>query len=157
MYEATFEIVVWQIPSILFRTPFVEYAQATWNGKGFRKYRLSNCVQFTPHYQLSKYRTMSLSWTFTTILGPVWRIKGAVSVSPTNQMPAFILIDSPQHSTRATRRQWHANVPHKCTLVRFFYKVNNFELMNNFSHWCTASSVEFSNAFLNIFHRFFFQ
>ena len=29
------------------------------------------------------------------------------------------------------------------------------ELMNNFSHWCTASNLEFSNAFLNIFHRFF--
>ena len=36
-----------------------------------------------------------------------------VSVSPTNQMPAFILIDSPQYPTRATRRQWLANVPHK--------------------------------------------
>ena len=35
-----------------------------------------------------------------------------VSVSPTNQMPAFILIDSPQYPTRATRRQWLANVPH---------------------------------------------
>ena len=78
-----------------------------------------------------------------------------VSVSPTNQMPAFILIDSPQYPTRATRRQWLANVPHKCTLVRFFRKVNNFELMNNFSHWCTASDLEFSNAFLNIFHFFF--
>ena len=43
-----------------------------------------------------------------------------VSVSPTNQMPAFILIDSPQCPTRATWRQWLANVPHKCTLVRFF-------------------------------------
>ena len=78
-----------------------------------------------------------------------------VSVSPTNQMPAFILIDSPQYPTRATRRQWLANVPHKCTLVRFFFKVNNFELMNNFSHWCTPSNLEFSNAFLNIFHSFF--
>ena len=68
-----------------------------------------NCVsiQFTPHCQ-------------------------GVSVSPTNQMPAFILIDSPQYPTRATRRQWLANVPQKCTLVRFFCKVNNFELMNNF-------------------------
>ena len=62
-----------------------------------------------------------------------------VSVSPTNQMPPFILIDSPQYPTRATRRQWLANVPHKCILVRFFCKVNNFELMNNFSHRCTAS------------------
>ena len=72
-----------------------------------------------------------------------------VSVSPTNQMPAFILID-----TRATRRQRLANVPHKCTLIRFYCKVNNFELMNFFSHWCTASNLEFSNAFLNIFHIF---
>ena len=78
-----------------------------------------------------------------------------VSVSPTNQMPAFILIDSPQYPTRATRRHWLANVPHKCTLVRFFCKVNNFELINIFSHWCTASDLEFSNAFLNIFHSFF--
>ena len=29
----------------------------------------------------------------------------SVSVSPTNQMPAFILIDSPQYPARATRRQ----------------------------------------------------
>ena len=78
-----------------------------------------------------------------------------VSVSPTNQMPAFILIDSPQYPPRATRRQWLANVPHKCTLVRFFCKVNNFELMNNFSHRCTASTLQISNAFLNIFHSFF--
>ena len=78
-----------------------------------------------------------------------------VSVSPTNQMTAFILIDSPQYPTRATWCQWRANVLHKCTLVRFFCKVNNFELMNNFSHWCTASNLEFSNSFLNIFHRFF--
>ena len=47
-----------------------------------------------------------------------------------------------------------ANVPHKCTLIRFFCKVNNFELMNNFSHWCTDSNLEFSNVFLNIFHSF---
>ena len=53
-------------------------------------------------------------------------------VSPTNRMPAFILIDSPQCPTRATWRHWLANVPHKCTLVRFFCKVNNFELMKNF-------------------------
>ena len=55
-----------------------------------------------------------------------------VSVSPTNQMPAFILINNPQYPTRATRRQWPANVPHKCTLVGFYCIVNNFELMNNF-------------------------
>ena len=78
-----------------------------------------------------------------------------VSVSPTNQMPAFVLIDSPQYPTRATRRHWLANVPNKCTLVRFYCKVNNFKLINNFSHWCTASNLEFSNAFLNIFHSFF--
>ena len=77
-----------------------------------------------------------------------------VSVSPTNQMPAFILIDSPQYPTWATRRQWIANFPHKCTLVRFFCKVNNFELMNNFSHRCTASNLQVSNAFLNIFQFF---
>ena len=35
-----------------------------------------------------------------------------VSVSPTNQMPALILIDSPQYPTRGTRRQWLANAPH---------------------------------------------
>ena len=80
-----------------------------------------------------------------------------VSVSPTNQMPAFILIDSPQYPTRDTRRQWLANVPHKCTLVRSFCKVNNFELMNNFSHRCTASNLQISNAFLNIFHSFYFK
>ena len=28
-----------------------------------------------------------------------------------------------------------ANVPHKCTLIGFFCKVNNFELMNIFSRW----------------------
>ena len=55
-----------------------------------------------------------------------------VSVSPTNQMPAFILIDSPQYPTRAARRQLLANGPHECTLVRSFCKMNNFELMNNF-------------------------
>ena len=56
-----------------------------------------------------------------------------VSVSPTNQVPSFILIDSPQYPTRAT-----------------------FELMNNFSHRCTASNLQISNAFLNMFHSFFF-
>ena len=55
-----------------------------------------------------------------------------VSVSPTNQMPEFILIDSPQCPTRVTWRRWLANVPHKCTLVRFFCKEYNFELMENF-------------------------
>ena len=55
-----------------------------------------------------------------------------VSVSPTNQMPAFILIDSPQCPTRVTWRRWLANVPHKCTLVRFFCKEYNFEFMKNF-------------------------
>ena len=78
-----------------------------------------------------------------------------VSVSPTNQMPAFIMIDSPQYPTRAPRREWLANVPNKCTLVRFFCKVNNFELMNYFSHRCTASNLQISNEFLNIFHSFF--
>ena len=77
-----------------------------------------------------------------------------VSVSPTNQMPAFILIDSPQYPTRAIRCQWLANVPNKCTLVRFFCKVNNFELMNNFSQRCTANNLQISNAFLNIFLKF---
>ena len=75
-----------------------------------------------------------------------------VSVSPTNQMPTFILIDSPQCPTRATWRQWLANDPHKCTLVRFFCKVNNFELMK---HFLTDALSEFSNIMLNIFHRFF--
>ena len=34
-----------------------------------------------------------------------------MSVSQTNQMPAFILIDSPQYPTRATRRQWLSECP----------------------------------------------
>ena len=94
-----------------------------------------NCVsiQCTPHYQ-------------------------SVSVSPTNQMPAFIWLTAhniPLELLGASASWWLANVPHKCTLVRFFCKVNNFELMNNFSHRCTASNLQISNAFLNIFHVFF--
>ena len=34
-----------------------------------------------------------------------------VSVSPANQMPAFILIDSPHYPTRASRRQWLSECP----------------------------------------------
>ena len=82
---------------------------------------------------------------------PHWQV---VSVSPVNQMPAFILIDSPYYPTRASRHQWLSKVPHKCTFIRFFCKVDNFELMNKFSHWCSDSNLESSNVFLNIFHFF---
>ena len=34
-----------------------------------------------------------------------------VSVSPANQMPAFILIDSPQYPTRASQHQWFSECP----------------------------------------------
>ena len=81
---------------------------------------------------------------------------GCVGIADQSDARIYLmLIDSPQYPTRATRRQWLANVPHKCTLVKFFCKVNNFELMNNFSHRCTASNLQISNAFLNIFHSFF--
>ena len=33
------------------------------------------------------------------------------SVSPANQMPSFILIDSPHYPTRASRRQWLSECP----------------------------------------------
>ena len=33
------------------------------------------------------------------------------SVSPANQRPAFSLIDSPHHPTRASRRQWLSECP----------------------------------------------
>ena len=43
-----------------------------------------------------------------------------------NQEPPSILTDSPPYPTRVSGRPGGlSNVPHKCTLIRFFCKVNN--------------------------------